>query len=84
MILQPLTSSPDLLKLSTELSKLGSELTEVGTKLAHAAATLQEETANIAEELSKQWGVDVSVNVGVRPNGRVNGGYETTVVKKQG
>ncbi|KAF2826942.1 hypothetical protein CC86DRAFT_406178 [Ophiobolus disseminans] len=59
-----MTSIDNLLKLSTELSKLGSELTEVGGKLAQAAATLQQEAANIAEELSRQWGVDVSVNRG--------------------
>lgn len=64
-----MTSIDNLLKLSTELSKLGSDLGEVATKLAEAAATLQQEAANIAEELSKQWGVDVSVNVGVRPGG---------------
>jgi F420-0:gamma-glutamyl ligase-like protein len=64
-----MTSIDNLLKLSTELSKLGSELTEVGGKLAQAAATLQQEAANIAEEMSRQWGVDVSVNVGVRPSG---------------
>jgi F420-0:gamma-glutamyl ligase-like protein len=64
-----MTSIDNLLKLSTELSKLGSELTEVGGKLAQAAATLQQEAANIAEEMSRQWGVDVSVNVGVRPGG---------------
>ncbi|KAH7413628.1 hypothetical protein DE146DRAFT_749832 [Phaeosphaeria sp. MPI-PUGE-AT-0046c] len=55
--------------LSTELSKLGTDLAEVSAKLAEAAATLQQEAANIAEELSKQWGVDVSVKVGVRPGG---------------
>lgn len=75
-----MTSIDSLLKLSTELSKLGTELTEVGAKLAHAAATLETEAANIAEELSKQWGVDVSVNVGVRPGGRY--GSSQTVVKK--
>jgi F420-0:gamma-glutamyl ligase-like protein len=65
-----MTSIDNLLKLSTELSNLGTQLTEVGGKLAEAAASLQEEAANIAEEMSRQWGVDVSVNVGVRPGGR--------------
>ena len=77
-----MTSIDTLLKLSTELSKLGAELTDVGGKLAHAAATLQQEAANIAEELSRQWGVDVSVNVGVRPGVGGNGKYVTSVVKK--
>jgi hypothetical protein len=72
-----MTSIDNLLKLSTELSQLGNQLTEVGGKLTQAAATLQQEAANIAEELSKQWGVNVSVNVGVKPNGR----YEQTVVR---
>jgi hypothetical protein len=72
-----MTSIDNLLKLSTELSNRGTELTELGAKLAQAAAALQEEAANIAEEMSKQWGVDVSVNVGVRPAGR-----SEVVVKK--
>lgn len=76
-----MTSIDTLLKLSTDLSKLGSDLTEVGGKLAEAAATLQQEAANIAEELSSRWGVDVQVNVGVRP-GKGNGGVETSVIKK--
>jgi hypothetical protein len=75
-----MSSIDSLLKLSTELSQLGSELTEIGSKLATAAATLQQEAANIAEEMSRQWGVDVSVNVGIRP-GRGGGGNEIVVRK---
>jgi hypothetical protein len=66
-----MSSIDTLLKLSTELSQLGSDLTSVGAKLTTAAATLQQEAANIAEEMSRQWGVGVSVNVGVRPGGAV-------------
>lgn len=62
-----MTSIDNLLKLSTELSQLGTELSQVAGKLAEAASLLQQEAANIAEEMSKQWGIDVSVNVGVRP-----------------
>ncbi|KAH3950767.1 hypothetical protein HBH70_108820 [Parastagonospora nodorum] len=77
-----MTSIDTLLALSTELAKLGTELSEVGGKLTQAAATLQQEAANIAEEMSRQWGVDVSVNVGVRP-GRYGGdGGSEVVVKK--
>lgn len=75
-----MTSIDTLLSLSTELAKLGNDLTEVGGKLAKAAATLQQEAANIAEELSKQWGVDVSVNVGVRPG--MKGQGHGVVVRK--
>jgi F420-0:gamma-glutamyl ligase-like protein len=75
-----MSSIDALLKLSTELSQLGSELAEMGGKLAAAAATLQHEAANIAEEMLRQWGVDVSVNVGVRP-GRGSGESEVVVRK---
>jgi F420-0:gamma-glutamyl ligase-like protein len=75
-----MSSIDALLKLSTELSQLGSDLTEMGGKLATAAATLQQEAANIAEEMSRQWGVDVSVNVGVRPGRGVTG--SEVVVRK--
>jgi hypothetical protein len=75
-----MSSIDTLLKLSTELSQLGSDLTEMGGKLAIAAATLQQEAANIAEEMSRQWGVDVSVNVGVRL-GRGGTGSEVVVTK---
>jgi F420-0:gamma-glutamyl ligase-like protein len=73
-----MSSIDNLLKLSTDLSQLGSELTEIGGKLALAAETLQQEAANVAEEMSRQWGVDVSVNVGVRSGGRCS----DVVVKK--
>lgn len=76
-----MTSIDTLLSLSTELAKLGTELSEVGGKLTLAAATLQQEAANIAEEMSRQWGVDVSVNVGVRPGRYGNGGSEVVVKK---
>jgi F420-0:gamma-glutamyl ligase-like protein len=67
-----MSSIDNLLKLSTELSKVGTELAEVGAKLATAAASLQQEAANLAEEMTRQWGVDVSVNVGVRPCGKTD------------
>jgi F420-0:gamma-glutamyl ligase-like protein len=70
----------NLLALSTELSKLGTDLTAVGAKLAAAAAKLQEESANIAEEMSRHWGVDVSVNVSTRPGGANKD--EMSVVKR--
>ena len=75
-----MSSIDSLLALSTELSQLGSELSEICAKLATAAATLQQGAANIAEEMSTQWGVDISVNVGVRP-GR-GGGVGDVVVRK--
>lgn len=65
-----MTSVDNLLALSTELAALSNELATSAGKLAQAAGTLQQEAANIAEELSKQWGVDVSVNVSARPGGR--------------
>jgi hypothetical protein len=68
-----MTSIDTLLALSTELASLGTQLSEVGGKLNQAATTLQQEAANIAEEMSKQWAVDVSVNVGVRPGMRGQG-----------
>ena len=79
-----MTSIDTLLALSTELSNFGAELTAMGGKLTRAAATLQQEAANIAEELSKRpWGVDVSVNVGVRPGmGAVRMVDGTGMVKK--
>jgi F420-0:gamma-glutamyl ligase-like protein len=77
-----MTSIDTLLALSTELAKLGSDLTEVGGKLTQAAATLQQEAANIAEEMSRQWGVDVSVNVGVRPGMRNSVAGHEVVVRK--
>jgi hypothetical protein len=70
-----MSSIENLLKLSTELSKIGTELAEVGGRLATAAGALQQEAANLAETAS--WGVDVSVNVGVRPGGKTD-----VVVKK--
>jgi F420-0:gamma-glutamyl ligase-like protein len=75
-----MTSIDTLLVLSTELAKLGTELSDVGGRLNAAATTLQQEAANIAEETSKQWGVDVSVNVGVRPG--VSGQGHEVVVRK--
>jgi F420-0:gamma-glutamyl ligase-like protein len=75
-----MSSIDTLLALSTELAQLGAELTAVGGKLAQAAGTLQQEAANIAEEMTKRWGVDVSVNVGVRPGAGFK--HENVVVKK--
>jgi hypothetical protein len=79
-----MTSIDTLLSLSTELAKLGNDITEIGSKLTQAAAALQQEAANVAEEMSRQWGVDVSVNVGIRPGMRcVNGAGENEVVVRK-
>jgi hypothetical protein len=75
-----MSSIDNLLALSTELSTTAAHLSAAATRLTTMATKLQEEAANLAEELSRQWGVDVSVNVGMRPGGAY--GRDLVVVKK--
>jgi hypothetical protein len=72
------TSTDKLFELATQMLKLSNDLIEAGGKLAQAGAGLQQIAADIAEERSRLWGVDVSVNVGVRPGN----GQHNIVVKK--
>lgn len=75
-----MSSIDNLLALSTELSTTATHLSATAARLTAMATKLQEEAANLAEELSRQWGVDVSVNVGVRPGGMYRN--DLAIVKK--